>query len=276
VTVIDNYFDRKTVLVTGASSGIGREFAIQLHRAGARVLMVARRKDRLEELCINFNKLRPNSSRSWAVDLSSDLSRGEVLGIEDFLPLLDQEPVDILVNNAGAGSFGEFETLPIERECELVNLNVLATMRVAHHLIPAMKKRGAGGIINVSSIAGFQPIPYMATYSATKAFNLFQAMAWRYELQRFGIRVLIVCPGPVDTEFGGVARVPGEFTGIKRDLSAEVVAQSLAAFKKNRAIVIPGRRAKLLILPLYVFPLALTTWFTERALRRVLPGRSEI
>ena len=235
-----------TACVTGASSGIGAEFARQLHAKGAALVLVARRREKLHQLAATLNATRAGSVTILPADLSREESEGEVAGLRAAIEFLQNTRIDILVNNAGMGSFGHFEELDIGRESSMVSLNVTATLRLAHAVIPQMKERGSGAIVSISSIAAFQPLPYMATYAATKAFNFIHSMALRYELRRFGVRVLTVCPGPTATEFGGVARVPGTLTGGRRDSVSLVVERSLAALAADRPFVVTGTRSKLL------------------------------
>ena len=255
----------KLAVVTGASAGIGEEFAIQLHGKGAKVLMLARRGDKLDELARQLNAIREDSAEAFSIDLTEDSSSEDsVFG--KFLKYIATQPVDILVNNAGRGSFGFYETIDIEEEVAMVKLNIEATMRIAHAVIPGMKERKSGAVVGVSSIAGFQPLPLMATYGATKAFNYSHTIALRYELAPYGVRTLCVCPGPVATEFGGVARVPGKMTGLPRDDAEEVVRQCLRALEKNKTFVIPCLRGKIMGWPSRIFPVSLTTWLTGKTL----------
>lgn len=261
-------FDKKTALITGSSAGIGRAFAKELHRRGANVVLVARRRDLIESLATELNQIREGTARVLPADLTVPV---ELRKVEDYI---EANEIDILVNNAGRGSFGYFENLNREEERSLVTLNIVATMSLAHAIIPQLKARRSGGIISISSVAGFQPLPYMATYAGTKAFNLSHSMGLRYELAEFGVRVLAVCPGPVDTEFAGVARIPGTWTGGQRDSAAEVAHESLDAFVNNKGIVVPCLRAKIMALPCRLLPMTLTTWITERALRKPLRATS--
>lgn len=266
--VLDSLCGR-VVLVTGASSGIGREFALQIHRAGAkRIIAVARRSQELSELCDELNSVRPESAVARMVDLTKRGDDDDTL--DSLVRFVQEHEIDILVNNAGFGSFGYFEEIDIEHEISMVALNVEATLRLAHAAIPRMKKQRTGGIISVSSIAGFQPLPYMATYAATKAVNHSHSVALREELKPFGVRVLTVCPGPVATEFAGVARVPGEVTAGPRNEAEDVVRESLAAFERNQAVVVPCIQAKFLTFLIRITPLKLSTWIAGKALERSL------
>jgi len=262
-----NFVLGKTALITGASAGIGAEFARQLHLAGADVILVARRKEKLQVFCDSLNAIRPNSAKAIVADLTQDQSsNSETFGLKELCHFIESTPIDILINNAGIGSFGYFDVLPLDRELEMIKLNIVATTVLAHSCIAGMKKRKTGAIINLSSIAGFQPLPYMSTYAATKVFNLFQARALRQELNDFNIRVLAVCPGPTETEFFGVARVPGTMTGTRRDDVKDVVSESLLALEKDKAVAVTCFRSKLMAFGSRLVPTALSTWFVKRTL----------
>ena len=258
----------KRALITGGSAGIGAEFARQLHARGCDVWLVARRAERLEETARSLNAARPGSASWTAIDLSAPAGPGS---LGELLGAIPAERVDILINNAGRGSFGPLEEIDRAVEAEVIATNVLASTLIAHAVIPQMKSRKNGAIVAVSSVAGFQPLPYMATYAGSKAFNVVQAIALRHELRPFGIRVLAVCPGPTETEFAGVARIEGHITGSKRDPVEAVVQTALTALEKDRAFIVPGARAALMSLGSRLLPLDFTTWVCEKMLRGALP-----
>ncbi|MBX7145384.1 MAG: SDR family oxidoreductase [Oligoflexia bacterium] len=253
-------------LITGASSGIGAEFARQLYARGYALTLVARRKGLLEELKSDLLRQASGDVNVCAVDLLDRTARRQ------FLQDVSARKIDLLINNAGRGSFGYFEELSIDQELAMLELNVAATLDVAHAIIPQMKSRRAGAIISLSSVAGFQPLPYMSTYAATKAFNFHHSIALREELRPFGVKVLIVCPGPTATEFGGVARVPGEFTGVGRDAVEMVVARSLSALESDSGFVIPGVRSWLMSVAGRLLPKVMSTrvagWTLEPSLKQ--------
>lgn len=257
--------DTIVAVITGASSGIGEEFARQLHEQGATVVLVARRLERLEALAATFNQARPNSARVFRCDLASQ----EISLLEQYL---QTNRVDLLLCNAGKGSFGRFEKLSRDGEEELVRLNAIAPLRLMHAVVPQMKERRRGTIISVASIAGFQPLPYMSTYAATKSFNLVHLIGLRHELKEFGITLHCLCPGPTETEFGGVARVPGEWTGGHRDSVTQVVRDCLRAVSRKQAWVTPGIRSKALCLLSRVIPM---DWST-RVARYTLTGALKV
>lgn len=258
--------------ITGASSGIGAEFARQLHRKGYDLVLVARRGDLLTELCSDLNALRASSARMLVADLTSigghhHLSpESKSADSSEIIRFIQHERIDLFVSNAGVGSFGEFDEIDWVREQQILLTNVFAPTLLLHCVVKKFKAQRSGGIIIVSSVAGIQPLPYMATYGASKAFNLSHGLALRSELRRYGVNVLTICPGPTATEFGGVARVPGKMTGLPRDRVEHVVADSLKAFEKRRAYVIPGWRGRLLAPFIYFLPLTFRTWVTARLL----------
>lgn len=257
-------YSNKTALITGASSGIGLEFARQIHSRGARVVLIARRETLLREECQKLNALRAASAEYLKLDLtdSEDLIKA--------LEYVNSSKVDILVNNAGHGSFGAFAELDLNREISQLRLNIESTVVLAHQAIRKMQISGSGALISVSSVAAFQPLPFMATYSATKAFNYIHSTALREELKDSGIRVLTVCPGPTATEFGGAARVPGTMTGVPRDEVEMVVRESLKALDKNRPFVVTGLRSKFAALFSVLLPASISSKIIGMQFRTVI------
>ena len=220
-------------LITGASAGIGEEFARQLARRGNDVVLVARDASRLETLA----KELESSTSVRAEVLAADMTDSAQLATVE----ARVASVDILVNNAGFGSFGPFHTLDVDIETREINLNVIALVRLTHAAAHAMAARGRGGILNVSSLAGFQPAPTNATYSATKAFVTSFTQAVHEELKGAGVSVTALCPGFTHTEFQERASAPA--TGVPGFMwqdAPEVAAAGLDGLAKNRAIVIPG------------------------------------
>lgn len=263
----DTFFHGKLIVITGASSGLGEEFARQLHASGADLLLIARRRDRLELLVEGFNTARASSAECLVADLANPEALAAIAA------RVGSERVDLLINNAGRGSFEYFENIAVASEQEMVALNISASIALAHAVIPGMKARGTGGILSVSSVAAFQPLPYMATYAATKSFNLSHSLGLRHELAPFGITVSVLCPGPTATEFAGVARVPGEWTSMRRDSAASVVSAALRGYRRNKAVIVPGLRSKLMTLAARLLPLDFTTPIARRALQNSLPKR---
>jgi short-subunit dehydrogenase len=222
----------KVALVSGASAGLGVEFARQLSSSGYRLVLAARRKERLEELAKELG-----NARASAIDLSkSNAAAGLMADLK-----ANGEQVELLVNNAGFGLIGRFATADPKRLRQMIDLNVGALTDLCRAVAPAMIERRSGGIINVASTAAFQPGPKMAVYFATKAYVLSFTEALHEELKPHGIKVSCLCPGPTRTEFGEVAGFGGNamFDRVAMD-SPEVVAAGLEGLGKNKAIVVPG------------------------------------
>jgi short-subunit dehydrogenase len=188
---------RGLAVVTGASSGIGRAFAEDLARRGHPLLVVARRADRLASVTNWARDIHGVEARSVIADLATDEGLAATRAAIDAWG----RPVEVAVLNAGFGTRGTIATLDRAREADMVRLNCVAVTDLAAHVVPAMVAAGRGAIVVVSSAAAFQPIPHMATYAATKAFELHFTEALAHELRGTGVRAVAVCPGPVRTEF---------------------------------------------------------------------------
>ena len=223
---------KKVALVTGASAGLGVDFARQLSKRGHRLVLVARRKERLEELALELG-----NARAVAIDLSKKDAAAKLLADLES----NGETVDLLVNNAGFGLIGRFAELDAKRERQMIDLNVGALTELCRAVAPGMIARKSGGIINVASTAAFQAGPKMAVYFATKAFVLSLTEALHEELKPHGIKVSCLCPGPTRTEFGEVAGFGGNgmFDRVAME-SPEVVTAGLEGLDSNKAVVIPG------------------------------------
>jgi short-subunit dehydrogenase len=223
---------KKVALVTGASAGLGAEFARQLSKRGYRLVLAARRKDRIEELARELGK-----ARAVAIDLSKKDSAAKLLADIE----ANGETVDLLVNNAGFGLIGRFAELDAKRERQMIDLNVGTRTDLCRAVAPQMITRKSGSILNVASTAAFQPGPKMAVYFATKAFVLSLTEALHEELKPHGVKVSCLCPGPTRTEFGEVAGFGGNgmFDRVAMD-APEVVKAGLDGLENNKAVVIPG------------------------------------
>ncbi|BBX61150.1 ketoacyl reductase [Mycobacterium saskatchewanense] len=223
-----------TVVITGASSGIGAELARGLARRGFPLLLVARRRDRLDELA---NEVGQENSVAVEV-LPLDLSDGE--GRAKLGDRLRTEPIAGLCNSAGFGTSGLFYTLPVERESEQVTLNALALMELTHAALPGMVERGAGAVLNIASIAGFQPLPYMAVYSASKAFVQTFSEAVHEELHGTGVSVTALCPGPVPTEWAEIANAERFSIPAAQVSPCDVAEAAIGGMLAGRRSVVPG------------------------------------
>jgi short-subunit dehydrogenase len=224
---------RRHALITGASSGIGEEFARQLAKKGYDLVLVARRKDRLEKLADEL------SQGTTTEIIEADLTAPE--GMISVERRLGQGDIDLLVNNAGFGTRGEFANMPLYRELEELDLNIKALVRLTHVALGKMIERKRGNIINVGSTGSFQPVPYMSLYAATKAFVLHFSEGVHEEAKKHGVTVTCLCPGYVMTEFQQVAGIDRRRIPNRGILSPEqVVADALRGAAAGRAIVIPG------------------------------------
>jgi short-subunit dehydrogenase len=235
-------------LVTGASAGLGVEFARQLSAKGKRLVLVARRKERLDELAAELG-----DARAVEMDLSEAGATGRLMA--DIAA--QGETVELLVNNAGFGLAGRFAELDGERQREMIDLNCGALAELAHAVLPAMIERRSGGILNVASTAAFQPGPGMAVYFATKAFVLSFSEALHDEVNRCGVKVSCLCPGPTRTEFRSVSgfKPKGPAGKIAAD-AASVVTAGLNGLERNRAVVVPGLSNKMISQLHRLFPRA--------------------
>ena len=246
---------KKVALVTGASAGLGVDFARQLSSRGHRLVLAARRKDRLDELAKELGK-----ARAVAIDLSKSGSSAKLMADLE----ANGETVDLLVNNAGFGLIGRFAELDAKRERQMIDLNVSTLMDLCRAAAPAMIKRKSGGILNVASTAAFQPGPKMAVYFASKAFVLSLSEALHEELKPHGVHVTCLCPGPTRTEFGDVAGFGGNglFDRVAMN-AAEVVETGLTGLDSNRAVVVAGWMNKVT---------AASTRFAPRSVVRKIAG----
>ena len=247
-----------TALVTGASSGIGAEFARQLAGRGYDLVLVARRTERLEQLAAELPGEPVVISHDLADDAASLPPELERRGIA----------VDLLVNNAGFGSHGRFAELDPAREAEQVRLNCEAVVVLTGALLPAMVQRGSGGVIVVASTAGMQPLPYQAVYAASKAFALNFTDALSAELRGTGVRAMSVNPGPVPTEWQAVAGFEGGEDKIPGKIEApQVVSESLAAYDAGKRSVIPGAVIRWVMRVSALSPRSVKLPFMERQYR---------
>ena len=229
-----------TALITGASSGIGAEMARQLAPHARGLVLVARRRGRLDALKIELAR-SGLEIECHAADLADGAS------VEKLLKALAAggTRIDFLINNAGLGDHGLFEASDWKRVGAMLEVNIKALTRLTHALLPEILRSGRGAILNVSSITAYLPMPDMAVYAASKAYVNSFSEALRAELRETGVVVTALCPGPVETEFGGLARRAGEADAAPAPdifkLSVErVVRDGLLAVERDRARVVPG------------------------------------
>lgn len=231
-------------LITGASSGIGECFARALAARGENVVLVARSKDKLEALATDFKSAHSVLAEAVSMDLSEP-GAGNHLA-----QLIEQRglAINLLINNAGFGARGEFCSLPLKKQSELMRLQIETLVELTFRLLPRMIERRRGGIINVSSMTGFQPIPYAAAYAATKAFMTSFSMALREELRPHNVMVVTLCPGGTRTNFVNIGARQGRHKFPGGPQSPEEVADAgLKQLEHGGGLVVPrfGNKASL-------------------------------
>jgi len=228
-----------TCLVTGASSGIGTEIARSLARRGHGISLVARRKERLEELADELRTAYGVRVEALVCDVSEPEDRTRMLAELGELGLT----VDVLVNNAGVGSSGRFHELDIESEIAMLRLNCEAVVALCGAVVPGMVERGRGALLNVASTAAFQPLPTEATYAATKAFVLSFTESLHGDLATTGVVATALCPGPVKTEFmagPGIEEAAGVLPSFMWVDAQDVAEQAVRALQRGRRLAVPG------------------------------------
>jgi short-subunit dehydrogenase len=226
----------KTVLVTGASYGIGEVFARRLAADGAHLIVTARSAERLTALAA---ELREKHGVNVTV-IEADLAQPEAPQLIFAKTQQHQLTVDLLINNAGFGAVGDFARQPLNRQLEMIQVNVTALVALAHLFVQPMLERRAGAILNVSSTAAFQGVPYFAVYSATKAFILNFSEALWAECREHGVRVLALCPGSTESNFHATAGTSQRAHAQPRQTAEEVVALGLRALTQQRSHVVSG------------------------------------
>lgn len=226
----------RTTLITGASGGIGEAFARRLAAEKHDLFLVARSADKLSNLCAELKTKHKIEAEFLALDLT-EKDADKILFLETEKRALQ---IDWLINNAGFGSFGDFTELELEHELTMIDLNVRTLIALSHRYLQSMRERRSGVVINVSSTASFQPVPFMATYAATKAFvTSFSEALWE-ENRLFGIEVLALCPGATETNFFNAAGTKGKPPGRTLETPEAVVETALRGVRANKSQVISG------------------------------------
>lgn len=239
----------KTVLITGASSGIGRELAKVYARNDFNLVLVGRRENRLDELKKEI--LEDINSGILINGLVLDLARSE--SIQRLVDFLEEKgiQVDVLVNNAGVGIFGKFSDLSneeIEKNLKLIDVNVKALVELTWIFLRKMKEKNEGAILNVASVASFQPGgPLMATYYASKSFVLTFTEGIREEMRGSNVRISTLCPGPTMTEFEKMEEISGIFNKMKTMSAKKVAEIAYKDFSRGKSIIIPGKLNKVAV-----------------------------
>jgi short-subunit dehydrogenase len=252
-------------LVTGASSGIGEEFARKLAERGANLVVAARSSERLERLGEDLARVHGVRVRPVAVDLS------EPDGPQKLLAAIHEASVFVehVVNDAGFGSAGPFAALDASREAAMVRLNCEAVVALTRGLLEPMVRAGRGGVINVASVAAFQPVPYMATYGATKAFVVSFTLALAAELHGTSVRAMALCPGPVRTGFHEASGISRSGVRIAELTARQTVERGLLAYARGQSLYVPGFVNGVQVAATRLVPRSLVSWAAVRAMRRL-------
>ncbi len=245
------------ILITGASSGIGKSLAIFLSKEGHDLILVARRRRKLEALKKELN----GNIEIIDMDISSTYN------CMDLYNRVKKEKIDVLINNAGFGLFGMFNETKIDKELDMIDLNIKTVHTLTKLFLKDFIKRDSGYILNVASIAGFLNGPLMSTYYATKSYVVNLTLAIREELKQIGSNVYIgaLCPGPVNTEFNDVAKVKFNLKSLSSDYVAEYAIKKMF---KNKKIIIPGFTTKIGYYLSKIIPLSLLSKITYKIQER--------
>jgi short-subunit dehydrogenase len=254
-------FSGKWALVTGASAGIGIALARELAGHGAKLILTARRKERMEALALEFAE-KGAEVRIVTADLNDPAAPQQIYDATEGSGLT----VDILINNAGLGQFGNFAQSPVEQELSQVRVNCEAMVRLTRLFVPHMVERRRGWIMILASTASFQPVPYLTTYAATKAFDRFFALGVAAEVARFGVKVTALCPGPTESEFFEVARSESFMPG-GRQTAEEVARIGVEALARGKHTVLPYFGGKVITVLARILPVGLITSQVEKRAR---------
>lgn len=262
-------FGGKWALVTGASAGLGEHLALDLAASGTHLVLTARRVDRLESLADRIRAEYSVEAHVVPADLSLPEAPQQLYDATEAVGT----PIDILINNAGFGYLGPFHDGTSEWDRKMVDVNCAAVVHLTHLFLPRMIERRRGYIMMLASAASFQPIPYMSTYAATKAFDRFLGEALDAEVRQYGIRVSSLCPGPTESEFGQVAGLNS--SAFRRAVRAEpVVRRGLLDLAGGKPTSYPPGSGAALVALQRILPRALVTRLLERGLRRAIPERN--
>lgn len=240
------FANHKKALITGASAGLGREFALQIAKQGTDVVLVARRIDKLKELADEIRKLGV-MAETLSCDLEKASDRARLKTV------IESTGVDLLINNAGFGKIGRFTEIPLEYQLGQVELNIKALVELTYYAVPAFKANGFGTIVNIASTASFVAIPNFAVYAASKKFVRDFTEALAFELRGTGVKACAVCPGPTETEFFEVA---GNADKLKIGMMKceNAVTEALAGIARGEARIVLGASNKALAAASSVIP----------------------
>jgi short-subunit dehydrogenase len=261
-TILRKAWLGKWALVTGASAGIGDAIAVELAAAGVNLILTARRSDRLDALSSRLRAEHSIQTQVMVADLERPEAPQQIFDATEGAGVT----VEVLVNNAGFGEYGEFLRSNLERELGMVQVNCAAVVHLTRLFLPKMVERRRGSVMIVSSMAAYQPVPYMATYAATKAFDRLLGEALDEEVKRYGVRVSALCPGPTKSEF---AQVAGSRPGENRQYQSaqEVALRGLEGLANGRPWVVPYSKGQLQVFALRFLPRGMVSRAAERMFR---------
>lgn len=254
----------KWALVTGASAGIGEALAVELAQVGVNLVLTARRRDRLEALAQRLSSQHSIQTRILVADLTQPDAPAQIFSSTEGAGLA----IEVLISNAGFGEYGGFLNSNLELQLDMVQVNCTAVVHLSRLFLPRMVERRSGAMMIVASTAAYQPVPYLATYGATKAFDRMLAEALAEEVKDYGVKVSALCPGPTVSEFDQVA-------GSRRDdkrprqSTAEVALRGLEGLAGGKPWVIPYFRGRLQVFAQRLVPRRLVT---QAAARMMRPG----
>jgi hypothetical protein len=254
-------FNGRWALVTGASAGIGAALARELAAHGAKLILTARRRERLEALASEL-AAKGTEARIVVADLYDPVAPEQIFAATEGAGLT----VDILVNNAGLGQYGCFAQSNIDQELSQVRVNCEALVRLTRLFVPRMIERRRGWVLVLASTASFQPVPYISTYAASKAFDRFFALGLAAEVARFGVKVTALCPGPTESEFVDVANGT-PLKGRAMQPAPDVARQGVAALARGQRTIIPYFGGRFNALLVRLLPVGLITHYIEKAAR---------
>lgn len=257
-----NDFRDRWALVSGASSGLGAALARELAGQGAKLILTARRRDRLDALAAEL-AAHGTETRIVTADLNDPAAPQQIYEQTEGAGIA----VDILVNNAGFGQYGAFEAGRVQQELGMVRVNCEAVVRMSRLFVPRMIERRRGWVLVVASTASFQPIPYNTTYAATKAFDRFFALALAAEVEHSGVKVTALCPGPTETEFFDVAGGAGVFRRFGIQPAQDVAHKAVAALARGDRTIVPNLKGAFAAFLVRFLPVGMITAVLEKSLR---------
>lgn len=254
-------FRDKWALVTGASAGIGTALARELAKRGAKLILTARRRERLDALAAELSA-RGTEVRVVTADLMDPAAPAAIFAATEGAGIV----VDVLINNAGLGQYGYMHSSNVEQELGQIRVNCEAAVALARLFVPKMVERRRGWVMMLASTASFQPVPFLTTYAATKVFDRYFALGLAEEVAPFGVKVTALCPGPTESEFFEIAGAT-KFRTPNIQSAEEVARLGIAALQRGKRTIVPNFIGKATAFAVRFLPVALITWGVALAAR---------